>query len=125
MINMFGLIGGLILLTVLVMRGMNLLIVAPLSAFFVAVLNGIPLFPPFASEDQTDFITGYMDGFAGFISSWYLMFLAGAIFGKVMEDSGAADSVSRWIVEKIGMKNAVLAIILACAGHMAESACLW
>ncbi|MBM7714274.1 H+/gluconate symporter-like permease [Bacillus thermophilus] len=115
MINMFGLIGGLILLTVLVMRGMNLLIVAPLSAFFVAVLNGIPLFPPFASEDQTDFITGYMDGFAGFISSWYLMFLAGAIFGKVMEDSGAADSVSRWIVEKIGMKNAVLAIILACA----------
>ncbi|GIN20565.1 GntP family permease [Siminovitchia fordii] len=115
MVGMVGLIGGLILLTVLVMRGMNLLIVAPLSALFVAVLNGVPLFSQFAAEGQTDFITGYMDGFAGFITSWYLMFLAGAIFGKVMEDSGAADSVSHWIVEKIGMKHAVLAIILACA----------
>jgi H+/gluconate symporter-like permease len=115
MISMLGLIGGLILLTILVMRGMNLLIVAPLSALFVAVLNGVPIFPQFAAKGEVDFITGYMDGFAGFITSWYLMFLAGAIFGKVMEDSGAADSVSHWIVSKIGMKHAVLAIILACA----------
>ena len=41
-----------------------------------------------------------MDGFTGFVGSWYLMFMAGAIFGKVMEDTGAADSVSKWIVEK-------------------------
>lgn len=115
MISMIGLIGGLVLLTVLVMRGMNLLIVAPLSALFVAVLNGVPIFSQFAAEDQADFISSYMDGFAGFITSWYLMFLAGAIFGKVMEDSGAAESVSHWIVSKLGMKRAVLAIVLACA----------
>lgn len=115
MISMLGLIGGLILLTVLVMRGMNLLIVAPISALFVAVLNGVPLFPQLAEAGETDFITGYMAGFAGFITSWYLMFLAGAIFGKVMEDSGAADSVSHWIVSKLGMKHAVLAVVLACA----------
>ncbi|MED1607269.1 SLC13 family permease [Cytobacillus kochii] len=115
MLSMIGLIGGLVLLTVLVMRGMNLLIVAPLSALFVAVLNGVPLFPQFAGKDEVDFITGYMDGFAGFITSWYLMFLAGAIFGKVMEDSGAAESVSHWIVSKIGMKHAVLAVVLSCA----------
>lgn len=115
MLSMIGLIGGLVLLTVLVMRGMNLLIVAPLSALFVAVLNGVPLFPQFAGKDEVDFITGYMDGFAGFITSWYLMFVAGAIFGKVMEDSGAAESVSHWIVTKIGMKHAVLAVVLSCA----------
>ncbi|MBU8792156.1 GntP family permease [Oceanobacillus caeni] len=115
MVSMIGLIGGLILLTFLVMRGMNLLIVAPLSALFVAVLNGVPIFPQFASEGQTDFISSYMDGFAGFITSWYLMFLAGAIFGKVMEDSGAAESVSHWIVSKLGIKHAVLAVVLACA----------
>jgi H+/gluconate symporter-like permease len=115
MISMIGLIGGLVLLTVLVMRGMNLLIVAPLSALVVAVLNGVPLFSQFAAEGEVDFISAYMDGFAGFITSWYLMFLAGAIFGKVMEDSGTAESVSHWIVSKIGMKNAVLAIVLACA----------
>ena len=48
-------------------------------------------------------------------ASWYLMFLTGAIFGKVMEDSGAADSVSKWIVSKIGMKRAALAVVIACA----------
>ncbi len=103
------------LLTVLTMRGMNLLIVAPLSALFVAVLNGLPLFPQLAAEGEANFLTNYMGGFAGFITSWYLMFLIGAIFGKLMEDSGAADSVSKWIVEKIGMKNAVMAIVIACA----------
>ena len=112
---MIGLIGGLVLLTVLVIRGMNLLIVAPLSALFVAVLNGIPLFPQLAGEGQADFVTSYMNGFSGFITQWYLMFLAGAIFGKVMEYSGAAESVSTWILSKIGMKNAVFAIVLACA----------
>lgn len=114
MLGIIGLIGGLALLTILVMRGMNLLIVAPISALFVALLNGIPVFSQFADKGQTDFITGYMDGFSGFITSWYLMFLTGAIFGKVMEDSGAAESVSHWIISKIGMKRAVLAIVLAC-----------
>ncbi|WP_040928835.1 GntP family permease [Nosocomiicoccus massiliensis] len=115
MIGMIGLVGGLILLTILVMRGMNLLVVAPLSALFVALLNGVPLFPQMTINEEVDFVTGYMNGFAGFITSWYLMFLAGAIFGKVMEDSGAADSVSEWILSKLGREKAVLAIIIACA----------
>ncbi len=33
------------------------------------------------------------------------MFLLGAIFGKVMEDSEAADSVSRWLVGKFGLSS--------------------
>lgn len=41
--------------------------------------------------------------------------MAGAIFGKVMEDTGAADSVSKWIVEKIGVKYATYAVVLAAA----------
>jgi H+/gluconate symporter-like permease len=115
LISMIGLIGGLALLIILTMRGMNLLIVAPISALFVAVLNGLPLFPQLAAEGEANFLGNYMNGFAGFITSWYLMFLIGAIFGKLMEDSGAADSVSKWIIGKIGMKNAALAIVIACA----------
>ncbi|NQF17544.1 GntP family permease [Brevibacillus sp. HB1.3] len=112
---MIGLIGGLALLIILTMRGMNLLIVAPFSALFVAVFNGLPLFPQLVGKGEANFVSNYMGGFTGFITSWYLMFLIGAIFGKLMEDSGAADSVSKWIVEKIGMKNAALAIVIACA----------
>ncbi|MCM3568957.1 GntP family permease [Neobacillus mesonae] len=114
-LGFIGLFGGLALLIYLTMRGMNLLIAAPLSALFVTILNGIPLFPQLAKEGAANFLTDYMTGFSGFIASWYLMFLTGAIFGKVMEDSGAADSISKWIVEKIGMKRAALAVVLACA----------
>ena len=115
MIGMIGMFGGLVLLIILTMRGMNLLIAAPLTALFVAVLNGLPLLPQLAADGAVNFLTNYMTGFTGFIASWYLMFLTGAIFGKVMEDSGAADSVSKWIVSKIGMKRAALAVVMACA----------
>ncbi|MBL3645761.1 GntP family permease [Bacillus sp. RHFB] len=115
MLSMIGLLGGLALLIILTMKGMNLLIAAPLSAIFVALLNGLPLFPQMAAEGEVNFLTNYMTGFSGFIASWYLMFLIGAIFGKVMEDSGAAESVSKWIVSKIGMRNGVIAVVLACA----------
>lgn len=115
MLSMFGLIGGLALLIFLTMRGMNLLIVGPISALFVALFSGMPLFPQLAEEGAANFVGNYMAGFSGFVTSWYLMFLLGAIFGKVMEDSGAADSVSEYIVGKFGMKYAVLAIVIACA----------
>ncbi|SDM70772.1 H+/gluconate symporter [Psychrobacillus sp. OK028] len=114
-LSMIGLIGGLALLIVLTMKGVNILIAGPISALLVAVTSGMPLFKQLAAEGEADFVSSYMAGFTGFIASWYLMFLLGAVFGKVMEDSGAADSVSKWIVDKLGMKYAVLAIVLACA----------
>jgi H+/gluconate symporter-like permease len=115
MLSMIGLIGGLALLIFLTMRGMNLLVVGPISAIFVAVFSGMPLFPQLAAEGEANLVGNYMTGFSGFVTAWYLMFLLGAIFGKVMEDSGAADSVSKLVVDKLGMKYAVLAIVAACA----------
>lgn len=114
-LGVIGMVGGLALLIYLTMKGMNLLITAPLAALFVAVMNGLPLFPQMVEEGIPTYLSNYMEGFAGFIASWYLMFLAGAIFGKVMEDSGAADAVSKWIINKLGMKHAALAVVLACA----------
>ncbi|QHA90624.1 GntP family permease [Bacillus sp. N1-1] len=115
MLSMIGLIGGLLLLIYLTMKGMNLLVAGPLCAIVVAVLSGLPLFPQLVEEGAPNFVGNYMGGFSGFVASWFPMFLLGAIFGKVMEDSGAADSVSKWVVSKLGLKQAVLAIVLACA----------
>jgi H+/gluconate symporter-like permease len=115
MLSMIGLFGGLILLITLTMRGLNLLIAAPLAAFFVALLSGMPIFPQLAPEGEPTFLTNFMQGFSGFIASWFMMFLMGAIFGKLMEDSGAADSIAAWITRKTGVRNAALAIVLACA----------
>ncbi len=110
MLSLIGLVGGLFLLIVLTIRGMNLFIAAPLCALIVALTNHIPMF-----VGDTNFVETYMSGFTGFIASWFFMFLLGALFGKFMEDTGAADSVARWIIDKLGFKQAVLAVVLACA----------
>ena len=113
MLSMVGLIGGLVLLIILTLRGMNLFIAAPLCALLVALSGNMALFP--SSGVELDFVSTYMSGFAGFLSAWFFMFLLGSLFGKFMEDSGAADSVARVIVNKLGMKHAVLAVVIACA----------
>lgn len=110
MLSMIGLIGGLVLLIILTLRGMNLFISAPLCAVVVALCSGIPLF-----SGDINFVSAYMDGFASFVAAWFFMFLLGSMFGKFMEDTGAADSVARWIINKLGRKQAVLAVVLACA----------
>jgi len=115
MLSIFGLLLGLLLLIVFTIRGMNILIAAPLCAVLVAVSSGVPLMPPMAAEGGPSFTVGYMTGFASFLRDWFIIFLLGAMFGKVMEDSGAADSVAYWVVQKLGMRHAALAVVLACA----------
>lgn len=110
MLSLIGLIGGLALLIVLTIRGMNLFIAAPLCALLVALTSGLPIF-----VGETNFVATYMQGFSGFIAAWFFMFLLGSLFGKFMEDTGAADSLARWIINKLGRKQAVLAVVLACA----------
>ncbi|MFC0446411.1 GntP family permease [Pseudidiomarina halophila] len=110
MLSMIGLVGGLVLLIVLTLRGMNLFISAPLCAVVVALTSGVPLF-----QGDVNFVSAYMDGFASFVANWFFMFLLGSLFGKFMEDTGAADSVAHWIIGKLGKSQAVLAVVLACA----------
>lgn len=110
-----GLLGGLALLIVLTMRGVDLLLAAPVCALLVALSFGLPLFPQVASAGTESFVPAYMGGFSGFLSSWFFVFLLGSVFGKVMEDSGAADSVAQWVVRRFGVRHALLAVIGACA----------
>lgn len=110
MLSMLGLVGGLVLLIILTLRGWNLFISAPLCALFVAITAQVPVF-----VGDVNFVDSYMNGFSSFVASWFLMFLLGSIFGKFMEDTGAADSVASWIIGKLGKRQAVLAVVLACA----------
>ncbi len=110
MLSMIGLVGGLVLLIVLTLKGVNLFISAPLCAVIVALCSGVPLL-----TGEVNFVSAYMDGFASFVAAWFFMFLLGSLFGKFMEDTGAADSVASWIINKLGRKQAVLAVVLACA----------
>lgn len=113
--SLLGLLAGLVLLMVLTMRGMNLFLASALCAVLVAVTGGVALLPALAADGAPDALNAYMQGFSGFIANWFFMFLLGAVFGKLMEDSGAADSVARWITGHLGMQRAALAIVAACA----------
>jgi H+/gluconate symporter-like permease len=110
MLSLIGLVGGLLLLIVLTIRGMNLFIAAPLCALIVALTSGIPVF-----IGEINFVNAYMQGFSGFIAAWFFMFLLGSLFGKFMEDTGAADSVAQFIIKKLGRSQAVAAVVIACA----------
>ena len=115
MLSLIALLFGLALLITLALRNWNLLLAAPICALIVALGSDIALFPQMVPAGTPNWIATYMQGFSGFVTSWFFMFLLGALFGKMMEDTGAADSVAHWLVQKFGMKRAALAIILACA----------
>ena len=115
MLSLFGLLLGLALLVYLTIRGVELLIAAPLCALLVALTSGFALFPQLAAPGAPAFSSAYMTGFVGFVQTWFFMFLLGSLFGKVMEASGAADAVAEWIVERLGERHAVLAVVTACA----------
>lgn len=115
MLSAIGLAGGLALLVYLTVRGVHILIAAPLAAALVVATSGIAWFPPLAAEGAPDYMTAYMRGFTAFFADWFFMFLLGAIFGEVMGTSGAAASVAHWVIARIGTRHAVLAVVAACA----------
>src|SRR6056297_94721 len=115
MLSVIGLVIGLALLIMLTMRGMSLFVATPLCALVVALTAGVPLLPPLADADGVNLVTQYMNGFTGFIASWFFIFLFGSLFGKLMESSGGADSVSHWIITRLGTNRAALAVVIACA----------
>jgi H+/gluconate symporter-like permease len=115
MLSAIGLVGGLALLIWLTIRGVHILIAAPIAAALVVATSGIAWFPPLAAEGDPDYMTAYMAGFTSFFAAWFPMFLLGAIFGEVMGASGAAASVAHWVIGKIGTRHAVLAVVAACA----------
>ncbi|UTA46507.1 GntP family permease [Simiduia sp. 21SJ11W-1] len=112
MLSLLGLLFALGLLIYLTIKGMNLLIAAPLTAMIVALCAGLPLLPAATGDN---FLHAYMNGFTNFIAAWFFMFLLGSLFGKLMEASGAADRIASDIVQWLGLKHATAAVVLACA----------
>lgn len=106
-ISLVGCLIALVLLMVLIMRNVHIMIVALISVVVVALTGGLNLY--------NAIIDTYMGGFVGYMKSYFMLFLVGALFGQVMDKSGAALGIAKLFVDKLGAKYAVLAIVLACA----------
>ena len=103
-----GLLGILIALGLLIWlayRGWSVLLLAPAAAILAAALAGEPLL---AHWTQT-----FMGSAARFVMQFFPIFLLGALFGKLMEDSGSVTSIAKYMTERLGPQRAVLAVVLA------------
>ncbi|MFD2682348.1 GntP family permease [Bacillus seohaeanensis] len=107
MLGILGLIASLALLIYLTMKGINIIIAAIISSVIVAVTGGLNL--------ETAMTEHYMTGFTGYFASWFLIFLLGAIFGKIMQETKAADSIANWVKDTLGPSRAVFAVVAAAA----------
>jgi hypothetical protein len=47
----------------------------------------------------------FMTGTVGFVAQFFPIFLLGALFGKLMEDSGSVQSVARFMGERLGARG--------------------
>ncbi|QDL94694.1 GntP family permease (plasmid) [Paroceanicella profunda] len=105
--GLVGILLSLCLLMYLAYRGINVLILAPLLALLAALLSGGT--PLLATYTQV-----FMAALGGYVIKYFPLFLLGAIFGKLMADSGSARAIAEWIVGRLGGQHAITAVVLSC-----------
>lgn len=103
--DFFVILLSLGLLIFVAYRGYSVILFAPLCALLAVLLTAPEYVLPFFSNV-------FMEKMVSFIKSYFAVFLLGAIFGKVVEMSGIAESIAKTIVQLIGAKRAMLAIVL-------------
>lgn len=86
---------AIILFGVLAFRQMSALILAPLVTIFVIVFSA--LFAGTPLDILGSLKTQFMPAAANYVSSYFLVFFVGALFGAVYEYTGAAKSIAKWI----------------------------
>lgn len=96
---------GLAMLMFLSFRGWSILLLAPAAALIAALFAGEHLL---AHWTQT-----FMGGTAQFLAQFFPLFLLGALFGKLMDDSGSVSAIADFMTRRLGKQYAILAVVLA------------
>jgi H+/gluconate symporter-like permease len=104
-VGLLGILVGLSLLIWLAFRGWSVLLLAPAAALIAAAFGGEPLLAHWTQM--------FMRSAAGFLAQFFPLFLLGAVFGKLMDDSGSVSAIARFMSEQLGERRAILAVVLA------------
>lgn len=99
------LVVALALMTVLAIRGVPIFYCAVIASLFVLITAGMNV--------VTGMTDTYVTAFANYVKSNFFIFVLGAIFGKIVEVSGAAHAIADFVVGKFGDQFIVPAIIVA------------
>ncbi len=100
-----GILVALLLLIWLAFRSWSVLLLAPAAAALVALLSGEPVLAHWTHT--------FMGSAAHFLAQYFPLFLLGAVFGKLMEDSGSIAVIADVLMRRLGPRHAVLAVVLA------------
>jgi H+/gluconate symporter-like permease len=101
------LVFGLGLLIWAAMKGLGVIVIAPACALIIAILSRMDILPAYTNT--------FMTSAVNYIKNYFPMFLGGAVLGRILQDTGAAESIARWIIKVVGPKFAMFAVVLACA----------
>ncbi|MEM6489246.1 MAG: GntP family permease [Pseudomonadota bacterium] len=105
---MIGIVVSLTLLIYLAYRGVSVLILAPVLALLAVALSGGG--PMLGTYTQV-----FLPALGDYLVTFFPLFFLGAIFGKLMQDSGSASAIAQAIVSRLGAKQAATAVVGACA----------
>ena len=105
-LSVIGILLSLVIIIFLALRGVGIVVIAPLAVVIVSL---------FSQLDPGAALMGpYMKGLVSYASKFYLVFLFASIFGKYMDDSGAARAIANKVIPMTGHENA-LWVLLAIA----------
>ena len=88
-------------------RGYSVILFAPVAALSAVLLTDPRLVFPFYSGV-------FMVRLAGFVALYFPVFLLGAVFGKLIEISGFARSITRALVRMAGPGKSVFTVVAVC-----------
>ncbi|KYZ76978.1 transporter [Anaerosporomusa subterranea] len=101
----FGILLSLFLLMFFAYRGFSVILFSPIFALLAATMSGLALMPAYTEL--------FMAKAVVYVKTFFPIFMLGAVFGKVMEDTGLAKSISISIIKGLGQERAILAVVLA------------
>ena len=101
-------VASLVFLMLVAYRGYSVILFAPVAALGAVLLTDPAWVAPM-------FSTVFMKKMAGFVESYFPVFMLGAVFGKVIELSGFSKAIVASVIRVLGSSRAMLAIVLVCA----------
>ena len=103
--DVLGILLSLFLLMFFAYRGFSVILFSPIFALLAASMSGLSLMPAYTELFMAKAVT--------YVKSFFPIFMLGAVFGKVMEDTGLAKSISHAIIKGLGKERAILAVVLS------------
>lgn len=103
--EVIGILLSLFLLMFFAYRGFSVILFAPVFALLAASLSGLSLMPAYTELFMAKAVT--------YVKSFFPVFMLGAVFGKVMEDTGLAKGIAHSIIKGLGKERAILAVVLS------------